>query len=71
MTADRRFNAGMMTTLGLVALLIGVGGVYASTAAAVAQRRKEIGIRRALGATAAGVARSVAADAGRLLGTVP
>ena len=67
LTADRRFNAGMMSALGIIALVIGVGGVYATTGTMVAQRTKEIGIRMALGASAARVVRSVTAATMRLL----
>jgi ABC-type antimicrobial peptide transport system permease subunit len=72
LTADRRFNAGMMSVLGILALVIGVGGIYASTATIVAQRTKEIGIRMALGSTTRRVVQSVTLEAGRLLliGTV-
>jgi ABC-type antimicrobial peptide transport system permease subunit len=67
LTADRRFNASMMSALGLLALVIGMAGIYASTATMVAQRTKEIGIRMALGATAARVVQSVTATVARLL----
>ena len=67
MTADRRFNAGLMTSLGLMAMIIGVGGIYASTATLVTQQRREIGIRMALGASAPGVVRSITAATTRLL----
>ena len=67
MTADRRFNAGMMAALGLLALLIAVSGVYAVTASIVTEQRKEIGIRMALGASASRVVRSIAATTARLL----
>lgn len=67
LTADRRFNAGMMSALGVLALVIGVGGIYASTATMVAQRTKEIGIRMALGATTRRVVGAVTLSAGRFL----
>jgi len=67
LTADRRFTAGMMSALGSLALVIGIGGVYATTGTMVAQRTKEIGIRMALGASAGRVVRSVTAATGRLL----
>lgn len=67
LTADRRFSAGIMSALGILALVIGVGGIYASTATMVAQRMKEIGIRMALGATTRRVVQAVTLSAGRLL----
>jgi putative ABC transport system permease protein len=67
MTADRRFNAGLMTALGLMAMVIGIGGIYASTATSVAQRTREIGIRMALGASASRVVSSITAATTRLL----
>ena len=72
MTADRRFNAGLMFALGVMAMVIGVGGIYASTTTLVAQRTREIGIRMALGASASGVVRAITGATTRLLliGTV-
>ncbi|MDQ3486294.1 MAG: ADOP family duplicated permease [Acidobacteriota bacterium] len=67
LTADRRFNAGLMTVLGLVALLIAVSGIYATTAAMVAQRTREIGIRMALGASASRVVWNISGVTARLL----
>ena len=67
MTADRRFNAGLMTALGVMAMVIGIGGIYASTATLVTQQTREIGIRMALGASASGVMRSITAATARLL----
>jgi putative ABC transport system permease protein len=67
LTAERRFTAGMMSGLGILALVIGIGGVYATTGTMVAQRTKEIGIRMALGASAGRVVQSVTAATARLL----
>ena len=68
LTADRRFNAAAMSALGVMALLIATSGIYATTAAMVAQQRKEIGIRMALGASAARVVRAITGSTARLLG---
>ena len=64
-TADRRFAAGLMILFGVLGVVIGAIGVYAVTSSIVAQRRREIGIRMALGATAANVVSGVTGHAFR------
>ena len=52
-TAQRRFVAWLMVGLSGLALLIGAGGIYAVMGLVVAQRRRELAVRRAVGATTA------------------
>jgi ABC-type antimicrobial peptide transport system permease subunit len=64
LTARRRFNAGLMSAFGCLAMLIGAAGIYGVTAAVVAQQTREIGVRVALGATPRLIRRSVLARTG-------
>jgi putative ABC transport system permease protein len=57
--APRRFNLELVAAFALATLLMAVVGVYAVSASAVAMRTREIGIRIALGASRADVARLV------------
>jgi putative ABC transport system permease protein len=63
-TATRRFNAGLMSAFGFIAMIIGAAGIYGVIAAVVAQQTREIGVRVALGATPRHIRRSVLALAG-------
>jgi ABC-type antimicrobial peptide transport system permease subunit len=65
LTEPRRFNAALMSALGLFALAIGAAGIYAVMASIVAQQTKEIGVRVALGATARDIRRGVLVRTGR------
>jgi predicted permease len=57
-----RITAGLTGLLGAVALLLAMTGLYGVLSYVVAGRRREIGVRRALGATTSIVLRMVLAD---------
>ena len=57
--ARDRFTTTLLSAFALVALMLAAVGIYGVFAADVAERRKEIGIRVALGAPSAGVVRLV------------
>jgi ABC-type antimicrobial peptide transport system permease subunit len=57
-----RLNALLLTALAVVALLIGSIGIYGILAYSVGQRRSEIGVRMALGATRGRVWRLILYD---------
>ena len=67
LTAQRRFNAGLMTAFAVLALLIAAAGVYGLMSFIVGQQRRSIGVRVAIGATAGRIFGEVLADSGRLL----
>ena len=64
--ARPRWNALLIGLFGVTALLLTAIGLYAVVGASVRQRSPEIGVRMALGATAADVRRLVLAEALRL-----
>ena len=57
-----RMGATLFTTFGALAALLAALGLYSAVAYAVTQRTREIGVRMAIGAHAAGVARLILAD---------
>ncbi len=66
--AQPRLLMLLMSLFGVAALAVAALGLYGILAQAVEARRKEIGIRRAIGATVGDVVRLVAWDTTRLLG---
>lgn len=67
MTAPPRFDTLLLATFAAIAFLMAIVGVYGVTAFSVTQRRREIGVRTALGATPAAVVRLIMREGGLLL----
>jgi putative ABC transport system permease protein len=67
--ADRHFLAILVGGFASVALALTVVGVYGTLAFSVTQRRHEIGVRVALGATSASVLRAVLGQSARWVAT--
>jgi hypothetical protein len=64
----QRFGVYVLGTLGGIALLLTVLGTYVVAASLVVRRRRELGIRAALGARSAQLRRLVLRDTARLVG---
>ncbi len=58
-TGTRRFAATLLTVFGLCSLALAIVGLYGSVGVMVAQRRRELGLRLALGAPRGGIRRLV------------
>jgi putative ABC transport system permease protein len=61
-TARPRFAASLMTVFSVLAAVLACVGIYGVLAFAVGQRGREIAVRRAIGASAGSVARSIVGD---------
>jgi predicted permease len=64
--AGVRIVTVLFGAFGFLALILAVGGVYGLVATSVAQRTRELGVRRALGGTAGSVRTMVLMEGGRL-----
>jgi ABC-type antimicrobial peptide transport system permease subunit len=61
--APRRFNLGLIGAFTLTAVLLAVFGLYALVSYTVSQRRREIGLRMAMGATQRHIRRMILGQA--------
>ena len=64
--AQRRFTLVVFAAFGLAALLLAATGVYGILAGSVAERRREIGVRAAMGASQSGILAGVVRQGLRL-----
>jgi putative ABC transport system permease protein len=62
-----RLGATLFTTFGVVALLVAVVGIYGIVSYSVSQRRREFGVRMALGAGTGNVLQQVVGESARTI----
>jgi predicted permease len=65
LTAQPRFTAWLLSAFGGLALLLAGAGLYSVASYLVTQRRRDIGVRMAIGASPRDVAQQVVGEAGR------
>jgi predicted permease len=65
LTAQARFVAWLLTAFAALALLLAAAGLYSVASYLVLQRRRDIGVRMAIGAAPRDVAQQVVSEAGR------
>jgi predicted lysophospholipase L1 biosynthesis ABC-type transport system permease subunit len=65
LTAQPRFVTWLLTAFAALALLLAAAGLYSVASYLVTQRRRDIGVRIAVGASPRDVARQVVGEAGR------
>jgi predicted permease len=65
--AQQRFSMILLSSFGLISLVLGATGLYGVLSFAVARQTKEIGLRMAVGAERGDIIRMVLRDAGKLI----